>query len=156
MHCYHWLMPLMAGLHNLPHWENSHSDFKILVTDLGSVLGFGHWFQFCNHFSSIRYSVRDIVVMPYFKLRCKSLMDQEWKKTSCAFDVLDILTFSRLILTTDSKSAVCFLYAGLKVSAIILVEYSGTVYWDVRLIMKEAENEHFYAIKILQSFGFCS
>ena len=81
-------------------------------------------------------------------------MDQEQKKLV----VVDILTFSGLILTTDSKSAICFPYTALKVSAIILVEYSRTVYWDVRLIMKEAENEHFHVglIKILQSFGFCS
>ena len=50
-------------------------------------------------------------------------MDQERKKLV----VVNILTFSRLILTTDSKSAICFPYAALKVSAIILVEYSGLV-----------------------------
>ena len=77
-------------------------------------------------------------------------MDQEWKKLV----VLDILTFSRLILTTDSTSAVCFPYAALKVSAIILVECSGMVYWDVRLFVKEATNEHFYVSKYFNPLVF--
>ena len=64
----------------------------------------------------------------YFKSLCKKAIGPRKKKTIFVLDGLDILTSSKLILITDSMSATCFPHAALKVSAIILVEYSQTVY----------------------------
>ena len=104
-------------------------------------------FPILQLFFSSRYSSWDILVLSISNRCAKRLLGHERKKTIFVLDGLDILTSSRLILITDSMSATGFPHAALKVSAIILVEYSRTVYWDVHFDYEGSRKQAFWCNK---------